>query len=82
MEPIDDAPEASGNEIEAPAAAGEMLETKNFFELVNDDAGDNLEVEYEEDGLMDDTDEHIMSPMLDMHQHLGVTAAKPANYCA
>ena len=63
MGPIHDAPEATGNDSEAPASADDMLDTTNFFGEVNRDTGDDLEVEYEGNDLIEEHGDHTMSPM-------------------
>ena len=59
-----------------------MPDSANFFEEVNEDINSRLEIDWTGDDLDDGADDHVMSPMTDLLQCLGVSAADSANYCA
>ena len=75
MEVFDDQPDAvvGDDPIEF-----EMPDSTNFFEEVDAD----FDVDWTGDDLDDGADDHVMSPMMDVLQCLGVSAADSANYCA
>ena len=80
MEGLDD---AAGDDL-PPASGDDMFDTTNFYEEVNADvdADPSTYVEWEGEDLMDSTDDHVMSPLMDILQTVGVSAADAANYCA
>ena len=80
MELIDDQPtELIGDDpIEL-----DLPDTTNFYEDVNDDAAnDSLDVDWDGEDLVDNSEDHVMSPLMDLLQCLGASASGSANYCA
>ena len=60
-----------------------MRDTSDLYQEVNDDLDNAIEVEYDGPDLENsyEAEDHIMSPMMDVLQTLGVSAADSANYC-
>ena len=81
MELIDDQPtdQAGNDHIDVDH---EIPDTTNFFEEVDADLENALDVDWDGEDLVDGNDDHVMSPMMDVLQCLGVSAANSANYCA
>ena len=83
MELMDDAAEVHvDHDVEVHLGGDDMQDTTNFFSEVNDDADNNLDVEFDGDDVMEPEDDHIMSQIMDVLQTTGVSAADAANYCA
>ena len=75
MELIDDQPHDNEDHIEI-----DVEDTTNFFEEVN--AEPPIDVDWSGEDLIDHDEDHVMSPIMDVLQCLGVSAADSANFCA
>ena len=81
MEPIDDPlMEVEQTINNDPNGMHDHFDTSNFHDEVNADMGGDLEIDYDGDEVEDPND-HVMSPIMDVLQTLGVSAADSANYC-
>jgi hypothetical protein len=60
----------------------EMPDSTNFFEVVNADPELGAGVDWDVEDLADGGEDHVMSPMMDVLQCLGVSAGDSANFCA
>ena len=56
------------------------FDTFNFHQEVDEELGNGY-VDYEGDDIIDDSAGHIMSPLMDVLQTLGVDAVDATNFC-
>ena len=82
MKLIDDQPGDDGRDDIGEFNMADVPDSTNFFEEVNADQGNSLEVDWNHEDMTDNGDDHVASPMMDVLQCLGVSAADSANYCA
>ena len=84
MELIDDQPNDHVSHDHIDTNMTDVPDSTNFFEEVNADPeiGAGLEVDWDAEDLNDDIEDHVMSPMMDVLQCLGVSAGDAANFCA
>ena len=82
MKLIGDQPDDHVQEDPLELNMADVPDSKNFYGGVNADLGNSLEVDWNAADLADNGEDHVMSPMMDVLQCLGVSAADSANSCA